>query len=161
MGAIISTLKNMALKFVAQRDSKGFNKDESSVIMEMLNVSPVVGIKARKVTNAEKTLNYNKKVIKEMNTLDIDNPMWSAVTNYIEALTNAPVNRLYNKTQNVRQALNNQNAAWQRALMFLGWSQYNLGIENKEIEEVKKAIKEKKKSEKKRKKKVYKKYIYR
>ena len=32
--------------------------------------------------------------------------------------------------------------------MFLGWSQYNLGIENKEIEEVKKTIKKKKKSKK-------------
>ena len=29
--------------------------------MEMLNVSPPLGIKARKIVNAEKTLNYNKK----------------------------------------------------------------------------------------------------
>ena len=152
MGAVISTLKNMAFKFAAQRDKKGFNKDESSVVMEMLNVSPVVGIKARKVTNAEKTLNYNKEVIEEMETFDVDNPVWSATTNYIEATTNAPVNRLYNKAQNVRQALDNQNAAWQRVLMFLGWSQYNLGIENLEIEQVKIDIKKQKELEKEQKK---------
>ena len=38
-----------------------------------------------------------------MNTFDIDNPQWSAVTNYVEATTNVPTNRLYNKTQNVRK----------------------------------------------------------
>ena len=90
------------------------------------------------MVNAEKTLNYNKKVIDEMETFDIDNPQWSAVTNIIEATTNAPTNRLYNKTQNVRQALNNQHEAYQRVLMFMGWSQWNLGIESEKIEKIKK-----------------------
>ena len=147
VGAIVATLKNMGLKFAAQR-GKGWNKDESAVLMEMLNVSPVVGIKARKITNAEKTLNYNKKVIEEMETFDIDNPQWSAVTNYVEAVTNAPVNRLYNKTQNVRQSLNNEHEAWQRVLMFLGWSQYNLGVEDTKMQEIKAKTKKKKKKTK-------------
>ena len=116
--------------------------------MEMLNVSPPLGIKARKMVNAEKTLNYNRKVIDEMETFDIDNPMWSAVTNYIEATTNAPTNRLYNKTQNVRQSLNNQNEAYQRVLMFGGWSQYNLDVENEKMEKIKEKTKESKKSRK-------------
>ena len=149
-GAVIATLKNMAMKFAAQRDVK-YNPDESSVLMEMLNVSPVIGIKGREISNAEKTLNYNKKVIKEMETFDIDNPMWSAVTNYIEGTTNIPVNRLYKKTQNVRQSLNNEHAAWQRVLMFLGWSQYNLGIKNPEVEKVKAKLKKPKKKKKERK----------
>jgi hypothetical protein len=138
----------MAIKWHEQRSKKSYNKDESAVLMEMLNVSPVIGIKARKITNAEKTLNYNKSVIKEMETFDIDNPMWSAVTNYIEATTNIPLNRLYNKTQNVRQSLNNQHAAWRRVMMFWGWSQWNLGIgDSEKIIEVKETIKEKKKIE--------------
>ncbi len=103
----------------------------------MLNVSPPLGIKARKIVNAEKTLNYNKKVIDEMETFDIDNPTWPAVTSYTEAVTNIPLNRLYNKTQNVRQSLNNQHSAFERALMFSGWSQWNLGIENDDIRESK------------------------
>jgi len=135
-GAAISTLKNMAIKWHEQRE-KGYNADESAVLMEMLNVSPPLGIKARKLVNAEKTLNYNKKVIDEMETFDIDNPQWSAVTNYVEATTNVPLNRLYNKTQNVRQSLNNQHSAFERVLMFSGWSQWNLGIPNEEIEKVK------------------------
>ena len=81
-----------------------------------------------------------------MDDFDIDNPQWSAVTNYIEGFTNTPLNRLYNKTQNVRQALNNEHSAWERMLMFLGWSQYNLGLENTKIENIKKNIKANKKS---------------
>ena len=142
-GAVISTLKNVAIAFARQRDVN-YNPDESAVVVEALNFSPVVGIKARKIVNAEKTLNYNKKVIKEMDDFDIDNPQWSAVTNYVEGFTNAPLNRLYNKTQNIRQSFNNEHSAWERMLMFLGWSQYNLGLENKEIEEVKRKIKRKK-----------------
>ena len=143
-GAVIATLKNVAIAFARQRDVN-YNPDESAVIVEALNFSPVVGIKARKIVNAEKTLNYNKKVIDEMSDFDIDNPQWSAVTNYVEGLTNLPLNRLYNKTQNVRQGFNNEHEAWERALMFLGWSQYNLNLENTKIENIKKDIKNKNK----------------
>ena len=147
-GAVIATLKNMAIKWHEQRD-KGWNKDESAVLMEMLNVSPPLGIKARKLVNAEKTLNYNKNVIEEMSTFDLDNPMWSAVTNYVEATTNVPLNRLYNKTQNVRESLDNQHSAFERALMFGGWSKWNLGIgDSEKIKEVKETIKKKKKKAK-------------
>ena len=142
-GAVISTLKNVAIAWARQRDVN-YNPDESAVLVEALNFSPVIGIKARKIANAEKTLNYNKKVIKEMETFDIDNPQWSAVTNYIEAGTNLPLNRLYNKTQNVRQGFNNEHAAWERTLMFLGWSQYNLNLENEKMDKIKESTKNKK-----------------
>ena len=141
-GAIVSTLKNMAIKFAEQRE-KSYNPDESAVIMEMLNLSPPVGIKARKLVNAEKTLNYNRKSIEEMDALDIDNPQWSAYTNYVEGVTNVPVNRLYNKTQNVRSSLDNENSAFHRILMFLGWSRYNLGIEQKKETKKKKQARKK------------------
>jgi len=153
MGAVVATLKNTAIAFARQRDV-GYNPDESAVVVEALNLSPVIGIKARQIVNAEKTLNYNKKIIDEMDTFDIDNPQWSAVTSYTQALTNLPLNRLYNKTQNVRQALNNQNSTWERSLMFLGWSQYNLDIKNEKMEGIKEDIKVKSKIKSKEKAKV-------
>tara|TARA_E500000305_G_scaffold43787_1_gene33880 strand:- start:374 stop:6907 length:6534 start_codon:yes stop_codon:yes gene_type:complete len=156
LGAAVATLKNMAIKFSRERD-KDYNFDESSVIMELANFSPPLGIKLRKIVNAEKTLNYNENIIGEMELLDSDNPQWSAVTNYIEALTNVPANRLYNKTKNLGQALNSQNEAWQRSLMFLGWSQYNLGIQNEAIEEYRNAVKSRKSLRKPFKKQTFKK----
>ena len=79
-----------------------------------------------------------------METFDIDNPQWSAATNYVEGFTNLPLNRLYNKTQNVRQGLNNEHAAWERTLMFLGWSQYNLNLTNEKMDAIKAKTKKKK-----------------
>ena len=147
IGSVLSTLKNVAIAFARQRDVN-YNPDESAVLVEALNLSPVLGIKARKITNAEKTLNYNKKVIKEMETFDIDNPQWSAYTNYVEATTNAPLNRIYNKTQNVRQSLNNDHANWERTLMLLGWSQYNLNLKNEKMDAIKEKSKNKGNSKK-------------
>ena len=147
IGAVVATLKNTAIAFARQRDVN-YNPDESAVVVEALNLSPVIGIKARQIVNAEKTLNYNKKIIDEMDTFDIDNPQWSAVTNYVQTFTNLPLNRLYNKTQNVRQALNNEHSTWERSLMFLGWSQYNLDIKNDRMEQIKKDVKNKKKKKK-------------
>ena len=157
MGAAVATLKNMAIRFLEQREATGYAKDESAVIMELANFSPPLGIKLRKIVNAEKTLNYNENIIGQMEMFDSDNPQWSAVTNYIEALTNVPANRLYNKTLNLRQALNSQNEAWQRALMFLGWSQYNLGIQNEEIENYRNAVRSRKSLRKPFKKRTFKK----
>ena len=60
IGASISTLKNMGIKFAEQRQATGYSKDESAVILELANLSPPLGIKLRKIVNAEKTINYNE-----------------------------------------------------------------------------------------------------
>ena len=114
--------------------------------MELANFSPVVGIKARKIVSAEKTINYNESVISEMETFDADNPGWSAATNYIEALTNLPANRLYQKSINIRNALDNDYEAWQRALFFSGYTTWSLGLEDtKKMQVIKETVKTKKK----------------
>jgi len=145
-GAIAATVKNMAIKWMEQREKK-YNKDESAVLMAALDVSPPLGIKARRIVSAEKTLNYNEDAIKHMELMDIDNPIWPAVTSYFEVV-NVPLNKTYNKIQNVRQSLNDEHEDLERAMMFFGWSQYNLGLENKKMEGVKQDIKDKEKKEK-------------
>jgi hypothetical protein len=148
-GVAVSTVKNMAIKWFEQRKAKGFAKDESAVLMEALNFSPVVGIKARKIVNAEKTVNYNENVISEMQTFDADNPQWSAVTNYIEAFTNFPANRLYQKSINMRNALDNDYTAWQRFLFFSGYTTWSLGLgDTEKMKNVKEKMKKDKKKSK-------------
>jgi hypothetical protein len=140
-GAVVSTLKNAVIKFNEQRD-KGYNKDESAVLMELLNFSPVVGIKSRMIVNAEKTINYNENVISEMNTFDADNPQWSAVTNYTQALTNFPANRLYQKSINMRNALDKDYTNFQRIMFFSGYTTWSLGLgDNEAIIEAKEKAK--------------------
>ena len=156
-GVAVSTLKNMAIKFLEQR-AKGYNKDEAAVVMELLNFSPVVGIKARRIVNAEKTLNYNMKVIKEMETFDIDNPVWSAVTNYTQTITTAPTNKIYQKVINLRNAADRDYTLLQRILFFSGYTTWSLGLgDTKKMKKIKEDIKKKKEQEKKRKKEAAKK----
>jgi len=90
-----------------------------------------------------------------METFDADNPAWSAATNYVEALTNLPVNRLYQKSINIRNGLDNDYEAWQRALFFSGYTTWSLGLgDTKKMAEVKKTVKEKKKVESKEKSRI-------
>ncbi len=152
-GAIISVLKNMAIKYADERN-KDYNPDESAVLMEALNLSPVVGIKARKIVIAEKTMNYDKDLIKYMDTWDIDNPMWQANFAYTEALTTAPLAKTYSKVQNVRDAIQLETTMLNRILMFFGFSKYNLGVEeNIEMQLLEQKAKEASREEKKKKKK--------
>jgi len=143
-GAIVSTLKNAAFAFLSER-TKTYNPDESNVLVELLNVSPPLGIKARKIVGAEKTLNFDRKVISHMKTFDIDNPVWSAATSYTEAITTLPANRMFRKVQNLREAANTNNSNMQRLFLLFGWSKWNLGIEDPELEKIRKVAKRKKK----------------
>ena len=64
-----------------------------------------------------------------METFDIENPLWPAVTNYIEGTTNAPLNRTYNLTLQAKDGLDNQFNALQRVLRVGGWGRWDVGIE--------------------------------
>ena len=143
-GAIISVLKNAIIKY-GEQNQKGWGKKLGVISDELLQLSPPIGIKLRKLDSFEKTLEYNKKVIPEMDKFDIDNPIWDAYGNLIEGLTNVPVARLLRKVENVRSALESENAWWQRVALGLGWSKWELGIEDKEIKEIKEKVKKNKK----------------
>ena len=52
-----------------------------------------------------------------------------------------PVARLYRKVDNVRAALDSENKWWQRTAVGLGWSKWDVGIEDKEVNAVKERIK--------------------
>ena len=130
-GAIVSTVKNM-IKTIAEQSGKPRNRrEEGAVLMEFLNLSPPIGIKARQIMSASKTLNWNEDKIKNMPLYNLDNPIWEAGFNYTQALTNVPVARLHNKVNNLREASNSDNEAWQRIALFFGWSKWNLGIKDK------------------------------
>ncbi len=129
-GAVVSTVKNMIRAIVEQQNKPRNRRDESAVLMEFLNLSPPIGIKARQIQSAGKTLNWNEDKIKNTPLYNLENPVWEAGFNYTQAFTNVPVARLYTKVNNLREAANNDNQAWQRIALFLGWSKWNLGIKD-------------------------------
>jgi uncharacterized protein (UPF0297 family) len=154
-GAIVSTAKNVIIKFL-EEEKKDFRGDNARVLIEFLNLSPTIGSKIRKLNTALNTYKYKKKVIKEMDKNDIDNPIWQAIGNVISAITNLPADRAVNKILNVKEALDAENEMWQRIALIMGWNTWDLGVENKDVEAAKERIKqrrEKENAEKKKKKK--------
>jgi predicted ATPase/shikimate kinase len=146
-GAVIATVKNVIMKFMKEKEKMDDDKfftdpDWANVLVEGLNVSPPIGIKARKIHSALKTWEYNDDIIRHMDKTDIDNPMWEGIFNVTEAVTNAPLHRVYNKTMNIRESLDADNEAWKRIAMFMGWSRWSFGIENQDVVTAKGEVKE-------------------
>jgi hypothetical protein len=128
-GAVISTLKNTVIKFTENSKSDSwFNTDAWT---ELLQVSPPIGIKVRKWRATERTLVWNRDVIKHMSLFDIDNPLYDAISTGVEGFFNVPLNRLYKKVQNIRAGLDSENEWWQRIAVTLGWSKWDVGIDDK------------------------------
>jgi predicted kinase len=143
-GVVASGVKNAGMKFYEQ-NQKGFAADYSEVGEALLNMSPTIGSKFSKLDAAGGTYQFNKKEILEKGlSLDNTHGMEAAATT-VEALTNVPIARVIRKTENIQGALDQRNEAWQRFLMGLGWSDWDIGgIEYQE----KKAEKEKEKKPK-------------
>ena len=154
-GKAISTVKNTIMTFLDQRD-RGFRADHGYTILALTSFSPPIGSKLRKVYSSIKTDQYNKDIFLRRG-FTLDNPIWQAIGNVVEGLTNVPLGRAANKMLNIDNALDESNEWWQRAALVLGWNTWDLGIRDKDIEELKKEVKKEKRDarnyEKKREKK--------
>ena len=161
-GAVVSTIKNTILEHLDQKakedDDIYFTEyNEADVLIEALNLSPPIGIKARKLVSGMRTWEYNQDVIDHMSKTDIDNPIYDASFSVTEAVTNIPLSRLHSKFENLREAMDSDNETWKRVAMFLGWNKWSFGIKNQDVVDAKgeiKAIKDVEKEERREQKKV-------
>ena len=131
-GAIVAAIKNTILKAVElDADPKGRYKG-AQIIIEALNVSPPVGIKARKINKAWQSIQFNKQEAEYLGW-SLDNKYYlQAGASITSAALNIPLDRLYVKSENVKDAMNTQYENWQRLSMLSGYSKWNLGIEDGE-----------------------------
>ena len=125
-GAVLSGLKNATQTFIKENE-KGFKADYSEVAEALLNISPTIGSKYGKLDAAGNTYKFNKKEI-QAKGFELGGPSMQAAALTTEALTNIPVNRVLRKTENIQGALDSQYESWQRLLMILGWSKWDVGI---------------------------------
>jgi len=145
-GKAVSTMKNTLITFLDQR-KRGFNADHTYTILQLLGFSPPIGSKLRKVYSSIQTDKFNKDVFLRRG-FTLDNPIWSAVGNVVEGVTNVPLGRLSQKMLNIDNALDANNEWWQRVALVLGWNTWDLGIKDADIEGIKTDIKKKKKKNK-------------
>ena len=127
-GAVVAGVKNAFLKFF-QENKKDYRADYSEVAEQLLNISPPIGAKFSKLDAAGNTYKYNKKqILDEGFVFGLNSPSLEASTQVVEAITNVPINRVYKKVHNINNSLNSDYEAWQRAMMFGGWSDWDVGI---------------------------------
>jgi len=161
-GAVVSILKNAIIEYQKQED-RGFLADDSKTLIALLNVSPAVGSKARKIVNFAKGERFDKEVISERGwDVTIDgkfnlSPRWNSAGNLVEGLTNIPMARVVDEVNSITEALDSRNTAWQRIALALGWKTWNVGAKNEENDlleiKIKAENKERKEEERKEKRK--------
>jgi len=151
-GALVSTAKNTLISAYEEL-GKGFGKkDYSKIMQQLVNLSPPVGSKVRKIIGAIKSYDFNKNIIDQMDH-GINNPAWNIFTGVVEGATNAPLDRIRAKLVNVREAFVGDHEMWQRIALVMGWNKWDLNVEDAEIKEAREEVKERKKQERKAKRK--------
>lgn len=125
-GVLMSVAKNAIVKWYEKSgDPKGYG----DVILELANVAPAIGTKLRQVVKAYKAFEYNKdEIIYKGFSLDNTYAL-EALTSLTTARYNIPLDRVYQKVENVRAALDSEYQTWQRIALAMGYSTWNLGIE--------------------------------
>ena len=146
-GAALATLKNTILQWKAQSE-KGYGKRQDwKITQEMVNISPPIGSKVRKIMSASKTEQFNKGVGDKLG-LRVENPNLAIGANIIEATTNLPTGRVLNKANNLEEAFTANMKLWQRAALVAGWNMWDVGHKDEELVQAKKDVKADKKKAK-------------
>ena len=151
-GAALATVKNTLMKF-AEEEKRGFNADHAQTLIQAANYAPPIGIKARKLYSSMKGYQLNKSVIPHMG-YSINNPAYEIIGNFTAATTNFPLDRIVQKSNNIKEILSGDHQWWQNTSLAAGYRPWDIGIVDKEKEEVKAEVKEEKKIESKKKVKI-------
>ena len=126
-GAAVATIKNTIMRFMEESE-RGSRADYGQVAVEVTQVSPPMGSKMRKLYSALNAYKFNREIMGSMDTFDYNNPIWDAAAKVTTATTNVPLDRLFRKTDNIKEAFNQENSAMQRAFLMLGWSSWDLQV---------------------------------
>jgi hypothetical protein len=138
------------MEYLKQRD-KGYRADHAYTLLQLLGFSPPIGSKLRKIYSSIQTEEFNRDIFMRRG-FSLDNPIWSAIGNVIEGITNAPLGRLSNLMLQLDNAMDSNHKWWQRVALILGQNTWDLGIKDPDIEALKLEIKTEKAALKKQKK---------
>tara|TARA_Y100001937_G_scaffold87149_1_gene117921 strand:- start:6701 stop:17269 length:10569 start_codon:yes stop_codon:yes gene_type:complete len=146
-GAIVSTIKNTIIQWDLQSNKDYGKARPEKILLEIVNISPPIGSKLRKVMNAYYAEEFNRGLSDELG-LRLENPTIKKWASLVEAATNIPLARLLNKANNLEEAITGNHELWKRIAMFAGWSMWNIGVEDEEVVAAKESLAEKKEIEK-------------
>ena len=155
-GAVISTLKNAIMRY-QKEEEKGFTADHAYTILELVNVSPPIGSKARKVYNAIQTKKFDGDVMEAQGWDPMlrgkfnVSPYYEITGQLASAALNLPLDRMLAEVDAISEALDTRNTSYQRLALGLGWRTWDVNGKKEEEEVVKIVAKIKRKEEGKKK----------
>jgi hypothetical protein len=145
-GAVISTLKNIAIEYNKQ-EAKGYKADHAETVLQAASISPPMGSKLRKLYSATKTARFEKDVIAERGwSATIDgrvnlSPKYTLAGNVASGFANIPLDRIVDEVNSLSEALDDRNTKFQRIALGLGWKTWDVGAENEENDLIKEKAK--------------------
>ena len=132
-GNAVMVGKNFAMDLAkrAQKPRPNF----SDAAWKLLDISPPLDSKLTKIRSALYTLDYEgDKMIED--GISLDNPAAMASAQVISATTNIPLDRVMRLYDNTRAAVASDTEAWQRVALLLGWSTWELGMQDEKTEKI-------------------------
>jgi hypothetical protein len=145
-GAIISTLKNIAMEY-SKQEEKGYKADHAETVLQAASISPPMGSKLRKLYSATKTARFEKDVIAERGwSATIDgkvnlSPKYALAGSIASGFANIPLDRIVDEVNSLSEALDDRNTKFQRIALGLGWKTWDVGAENEENDLIKEKAK--------------------
>lgn len=136
-GAAAATVKNLIIRTI--EESKKSRPDYSKLAIEATSLSPPINSKLRKLESAGKTFTYKQSKEKIFTEgLSLENPGFLAVGKVISAGTNLPADRVVQKMDHIYTAMEPETELWQSIALSLGWSEWDLGMIEKQTKKSKK-----------------------
>jgi len=143
-GAAAATVKNMIFEIIKQEKSKRPNYTE--VAIQSTSISPPINSKLRKLISAGKTFTYKQSKEKVFTEgFSLENPAFLAAGQVLSAGINLPADRMVLKLDHLKTAMEPETELWQSIALSLGWSEWDLGMIEKQTKATKKPVKKNKK----------------
>jgi hypothetical protein len=120
-------VKNVAMDVADRFDRPRPNFQDAA--WKALTVSPPIYSKVSKLRGAGYSLGYTTK--DNMFDPSLDNPALSAGAQIASATLNLPLDRVLRKAQNIEAAMSDEAEWWQKSALMMGWSEWELGMDDK------------------------------
>mgnify|MGYP003111412541 FL=1 len=135
-GAAAATVKNMIIKVI--EESKKSRSDYTKVAIEATALSPPINSKLRKLVSAGKTFTYKQSKEKVFTEgFSLENPAFLAGGKILSAATNLPADRVVQKADHIKTAMEAETELWQSIALSLGWSEWDLNMIEKQTKNAK------------------------
>ena len=133
-GVSLQVVKNLGIDIYDR--SKKDRPEYSDSYKKLLDFSPSIKSKLSRIESAGYPFNSKKarEKVFEMGPYNPANPAYESMAKVVTATTNLPLDRMYRKIENLKDATADNNEAWESIAMFLGWPKWQIVEDEKEVE---------------------------